>query len=585
MLGDVTEEELSRIVRESLGRPALPQLHDEAVRRRARATAEAQGLLQRIERDLADEGPIGVLPHSRFRDFARTGNRRRYEALTRWRDRRIEEAAIACWLGMDRLTQLQDLLWAECEASSWVMPAHEAADRPIDLRVAMCAFRYARIVRLLGEALDAEVAARVIEEVRRRVLRPYLDDTRDFWWKTHTNNWNAVCNGAVGLAAMLIEDDPDRLTRTLGEALAALPVFLSGFTDDGGCSEGPSYWRFGFGWYADFAAGLHDFTGGRLNLMAGERIERICRYPLAVHVAPGQELTFADAHAGYLSAATAVRINRFQDIPELFGLCELTSDGALRASTLSDLLVSDDRRHRPPDDRRDALLPALGVVKLRAGGLTLGAKAGHNQEHHNHNDVGSFLLHRGRTFFLTDLGAPIYSRRTFSERRYESIFCNSLGHSVPVVDGRRQAVGAEHAGTLAVEGLDGDGAKTVRIEMARAYGPAHLKRLTRTIELAPGGTRVRLADAFAFARRPESVTEAFITTLPAEADDAGRSVTIASEADGTLRLTADAPGRFAVAELSRESAESRAGELVRRVAFIPEAPAAEMTLAFTLEPS
>ena len=51
--------------------------------------------------------------------------------------------------------------------------------------------------------------------------------------------WNAVCDGAAGLAAMLVERDPQRLTAVLRRVLQGLPAHLSGFTADGGCSEEP----------------------------------------------------------------------------------------------------------------------------------------------------------------------------------------------------------------------------------------------------------------------------------------------------------------------------------------------------------
>jgi len=490
---------------------------------------------------------------------------------------------MAVYLGLDHAAYLQDLLWAECETTWWVMPAHERRRGLVDLHASMSAFHYARLAALLGERLDGEVSRRLLGEVRRRVLGPFADPRRHFWWERHTNNWNAVCNGAIGMAALLVETDPKRLSRVLAAVLENLTNFLDGFAADGGCSEGPSYWRFGFGWYVQFAAALYDFTAGRVNLMAGEGIRRICRYPLAVTVAPGQDLSFADAHSGYLPLATAALVNRFQRVPELFSLCRRREDGTPVAATLTDLLAWDGSKRRGRFRRRAAHLPALGVAMLRGGRTTVGAKAGHNGEHHNHNDVGSFLVHRGGTFFLTDLGAPVYSRRTFSERRYESVFCNSLGHGVPVVNGQGQQTGEAFAGTMAVGPAGRNGKATVRIEMAGAYGLPGLERLSREIALPARGGRVELTDTFRFSRPPESLVEVFITVLPAEAAADGKSVTVRSESDGTAELRAPATaGRFRVEELTDQSAECRGGELIRRIVFAPDRLAETMTLRFAV---
>ena len=582
MLGNVRPEELHALVADHVGTPPLPQLHDEQVRHRAMRLARRQGLDDRIDRELDDPAPIPLLSYHAFRRFQRDGNRADCDAFMHQRSRQIDLAAMSVYLSGRHTRRLEDLLWAECECSWWAMCSHECPEAPIDLRAAICACHYATILRLVGNRMNREVADRLLREIRRRVLDEFLHEPRRHWWHTTTNNWNAVCHGGVGIAALLVESDPERLTQILRSILQGLPAFLSGFTADGGCTEGPSYWAFGFGWYVKLAAALYDFTGGRIDLMADERIEAICRYRPAVTLTPAQQLPFADAHNGFVSATTAVLINRFVRMPRLFGLCRLADDGTLHVATLDDLLLVDETPHQPGHDRRDHLLPDLGVALLRRGEIAVAAKAGHNAEHHNHNDVGQFVVHRGGTLFLTDLGAPIYSRRTFSPDRYTSLFCNSLGHSVPVIDGAAQGTGGRFAGTIETEGLNADGPKRLRIEMAGAYDLPHLRRLTRQIDLAADGA-MRLADTFELDAPPRSLEEAFITTCPAVVAEDGTGVTIASESDGTLTLcAADTPGTFAVAELPDASAESRHGELIRRITFTPAELTSPLTLRFDL---
>ena len=584
MLTDLSAEELLHIVEDSMGSSPMPYLADQAVRQRALEIARNQGLFERIERELTPAGPVPILPYTRFRDYRRDGNRTRYQALLGWRGGQIGLAAMGCYLGLDYADYLQDLLWAECEATTWVVPAHEDPDRPVDLRAAGCGEQYAMIVTLLADQLADEVRRRVVSEVRRRVLDPFLQPQWEHWWKTTTNNWNAVCHACTCIAAMLLEEDAARLASILIQSLENLEAFVAGFTSDGGCTEGPSYWRYGFGHFAHLGAALHDFTGGRVRIMRGEKIERVCRYPLAVFVAPGQELEFADAHGGFLPVATATEINRLVRVPELFGLCEIGDGGWPLVRTLQDLLVYDGRQHAPWHGVRDDYLPDLGVVRIRNGPVTLGAKAGHNAEHHNHNDVGSFVVHRGRTFFLCDPGAPIYSRDTFSPRRYESVFCNSFGHSVPVVDGGRQSAGEQYAGTMSVERLNEEGDKAVRIELHAAYDVPALRRLSRTIELRDAGRAVTLADDFVFDQAPGELEEAFVTYLPADVLEGAAAVRIRSEADGVAELTAErTQGAFRVAELADESArECRHGGLLRRITFTPAARSDRMTLRFVL---
>jgi hypothetical protein len=59
--------------------------------------------------------------------------------------------------------------------------------------------------------------------------------------------------------------------------------------------------------------------------------------------------------------------------------------------------------------------------------MAVALKGGHNNEHHNHNDVGSFVVVSGDRPLLLDPGGEVYTARTFSSRRYESNVLNSFG--------------------------------------------------------------------------------------------------------------------------------------------------------------
>ena len=81
----------------------------------------------------------------------------------------------------------------------------------------------------------------------------------------------------------------------------------------------------------------------------------------------------------------------------------------------------------------------------RAAGLTLAVKGGHNGEHHNHNDVGSFVVASDGVPVIVDAGRPTYTAQTFGPDRYAIWTMQSGWHNVPVIGGREQLPGAEHA--------------------------------------------------------------------------------------------------------------------------------------------
>ena len=94
-------------------------------------------------------------------------------------------------------------------------------------------------------------------------------------------------------------------------------------------------------------------------------------------------------------------------------------------------------RNSVTDRRADVSNEAGAKTRLSAA-----VKGGSNDEFHNHNDVGGFVLAvDGTVPVIVDPGAEYYSGRSFSSRRYESNLNNSFGHSVPRINGELQIAG------------------------------------------------------------------------------------------------------------------------------------------------
>ena len=52
-------------------------------------------------------------------------------------------------------------------------------------------------------------------------------------------------------------------------------------------------------------------------------------------------------------------------------------------------------------------------------GLFLATKGGHNDESHNHNDVGTITVYADGEPLLVDPGMGIYTKNHFNENRYD----------------------------------------------------------------------------------------------------------------------------------------------------------------------
>jgi len=585
ILESTTIRDLAELLAPHMAKPAWPGLTNGKAKAKARRWAKKLGIWDRLGRELDPAKPIPVIKRSVYRDYRRTGRRTLGEAAARGRLHETENAALALWLRHPAadLDYLQDLLWAWCETANWVWPAHERC--VVDLGSSHLARLFAEILWMLDDALEDELKERLGAELERRALNPIYHWKKPEGWQTVPMNWNHVCNANIITTALYRIRDPSVLAAYIHPLIQRLHYAILGFAVDGGCLEGPSYWNYGFGHFLDAALVLHHRTGGKLDLMQGERIERICRYPLAAHIDGPVRTTFADASHGYTLAENVLKINRFFPMKELYEVADRGAEGRLAVHGWRGLLLYNGEKTTGKHDPQDYLLPGLGTVKLHAGrgrnATTLVALAGHNGVPHNHNDIGSFIVYKHGACVLTDPGAPRYTAKTFSPRRYEILFCRSRGHSVPIINGREQKAGARYHGTLSVEGLNARGTKAATIDMTRAYDDKTLTKLTRHFALAEDGT-IELTDSYVFRRKPRALEEAFVTYEPVRIARGGRAAVI-GKGRRTVTLASRNPGgKFAATRLLEESKEGRTDRVVTRITFTPSKLDRKLTLSFTL---
>lgn len=117
-------------------------------------------------------------------------------------------------------------------------------------------------------------------------------------------------------------------------------------------------------------------------------------------------------------------------------------------------------------------------------GFFLAAKAGHNNESHNHNDVGTFSLYLDATPLFIDAGVGTYTRQTFSKDRYTIWSMQSNYHNLPMINGVAQKEGAEYKGTKVL--FDAQ-KRTFTANIATAYPKeANVENWTRSYTLRNG---------------------------------------------------------------------------------------------------
>jgi len=75
------------------------------------------------------------------------------------------------------------------------------------------------------------------------------------------------------------------------------------------------------------------------------------------------------------------------------------------------------------------------------GCFFVAAKGGHNNESHNHNDAGNFIVYLDGLPVLIDSGIETYTAKTFSSSRHEIWTMQSNNHNVLTITGFQQASG------------------------------------------------------------------------------------------------------------------------------------------------
>ncbi|MFA6285896.1 MAG: heparinase II/III family protein [Opitutaceae bacterium] len=594
------ENEIAAILAATAGRPSLPLLGD-PIWAAARENPSVSSWLPQLIASAVTEAdePLPVLTNELYADFFKTGARLPFEKPYFERRRRLSRSAIAVLLG--------DTATRECllpsflkkfgeimDEESWSLPAHvwtePTGKNPwmIDLFAAETANNLADILVVFAAVIPADLAQRIKTRLHVQIFENYVAPRAAFTWFNITNNWNAVCHQGVLGAALAIEEDHALVARMLSLAAARLPAFLGGYGADGSTSEGPGYWSYGFGWFAELNAQLEHRTRGQLSVFeADTKVAAIARFAPQVTLAEGHLVNFSDGgRTGRLSPSLLTYLGQRLADPVLVAQgAALYRHQAAKGLDLSILrtdfffltrlvlrapaaaVITAAREPVQPD----SYFPDYGAIVTRGvdarGHLwEFAAKGGHNDEHHNHNDCGSFLLNVDGAPALVEIGSPEYVRAFFSDKRYDFLAARSLGHSVPFVNGCEQPAGKEFAAAVLKTKIGGDRVEFV-VDLTKCYPPAaRCKKLVRTWLFEKSTGLLTVTDTYEL-DGPGEIESLLISENTVTRD--GADALIATP-KATLRITPTAGTRLATVETCDYRGHHGTDEKIQRLRFAPE---------------
>lgn len=601
--------EITAVLKKAKLRPLMPAMDApewEAAKRKPAIQQWMKGLRELAEKESFE--PLPELTEEMYGIFAKTGDRLFFETRYFERRRRLARVAMVVLLGdaatrkkfVPALIEKSEETMAE---DSWTFPAHSGQPSGkdpmmIDLFASETANLMGELLTPFGAVIPAELAQRIKARLRKEYFENYMTGT--FHWQTGISNWNAVCHEGVIGAALAVETDMDLLGRMLEKTGPRLQIFIDAFGNDGSTSEGPGYWSYGYGRFVELNKQLETATGGDLSVFGtNEKVKRIAAFAPAMVFSGGHFVNFSDgSYKGRLNAPLLNYLGKRLEMPEL---CQesaaiyktIAEEGIRYGWQRCDLFYYTRLFLNFPEDvskaaepkQADVFFPDYGAVVARGrdakGNLwEFAAKGGHNEEMHNHNDCGSFILNFNGKPALFEIGAPEYVKAFFrGETRYGFLAARSLGHSVPYVNGVEQHVGVEFATKVLECKLEADKVIFV-VDLMGAYPKeAKLKKLVRTLTFEKSLGCLTVSDAYEIeeAGPVESMLICFST---AQLDKAGGTILAPG---GTLRFTPVSGTHATEVDLCDYSDHEGKPQTVNRVRFGPTEPAASGVIEYKIE--
>lgn len=406
-----------------------------------------------------------------FKEFKANGNRINYENVCFEKRRQLSCLAMAEIIeGKGRfMNDIVKGLQSMLEETWWGIPAHYSTDHPVrndqtvDLFNAETANLMVWIRYMLRDQLNKKapkLCDQIRDEVKRRVLQPVLKE--NYWWKRAGNNWNPwICSNWLN-CVMFCETDRKLQLDAVEQIIGCLDTFMDSYPADGGCDEGPGYWNRAAASLYDALYILRVSTGGFIDLSNDQKLKNMGSFIYKTYIGGGQSVNFADNH-GNNTANQA-------DVIYTFGMYinDATMRGFARSLWKGDNKAGDEFRKRGnfttlgremiflsmvdrferekviEPNNPDNWLPNLQIMTARDQHLFLAMKGGHNDESHNHNDVGSFIVYGDNRPVLIDPSVGSYTAATFGNNRYAIWTMQSGYHNLPQINGVDQHEGKDY---------------------------------------------------------------------------------------------------------------------------------------------
>ncbi|MFN8356726.1 MAG: heparinase II/III family protein [Spirosomataceae bacterium] len=483
-------------------------------------------------------------------DFVRSGDRERHGKISYGKRNALTELILAESMeGRGRFMEaIMNGIWSICEESYWGVPAHirgtglpDVENPVVDLFSAETASVMAIADYFVGEKLDGInklIRKRMYYETNQRIFVPMLKNGDSYGWMSKTrpvNNWNPWIMSNWMMSTLLLEKDENRRAEMLYKSMLGLDRYLNSLGDDGGCDEGPSYWFAAGASVYDCLELLQRSTNNAVMIYNEPLIQKMASYVYKAHIDGHYFTNFADADPKLrpdglllyrfgkaLNDNTMLRFGQWANYT--FPSAAVT--GYQRMRRIENLLTIQQIGKYNYDYQpvKEAWISDIQVMVARASnGLYLATHGGHNDESHNHNDVGDFIIYNEGQPMIVDAGRGNYTARTFSNQRYELWFTQSEYHNLPIINEIGQKAGREFEAKNVKCTLSDKEASLV-MDLSAAYPKnAGVSALNRVVKLNRAKNIIEVTDDYQLSEKLTSLKHAFITICDIDLSQPGKA--------------------------------------------------------------
>lgn len=510
------------------------------------------------------------------------------------------------------MDKIIDGVFFQCERTSWVISAHlpgqlskrtlpDHTDEYIDLVSGDIGSLLAWTYFFFNKEFDKVnpiISKRLHDEIYQKIIVPYRTEDR-FWWMGYhlqksgiVNNWNPWCNSNVLQCMMLLEDNRELLANDVYRTMLSVDKFINYIKKDGACEEGPSYWGHAAGKLYDYLQLLYWVTDGEVSLFDNKLIKDMGEYISRSYIGDDWVVNFADASAKFSSDAGLIyRYGRAVNSQEMMSFAAyLTANGKASISYGRDMfrslesLAYDSALHAMAADHSAPDVTQYPETQFyyvkNATGFFMAAKAGFNEESHNHNDIGTVSLFYKGTPVLIDVGVGTYTRQTFGPERYSIWTMRSNYHNLPAINGFEQEHGREyHASDIEFNAQS----HTFSVDISRAYPKeAAVDYWKRRYQLADNG--LTISDQFSLKAATQPNIVYFMLWGDVDLSQAGKVyITVADK-----QLILDYDEKLFEVHLERITLDDTRlssvwGKELYRLAFKSKKPEMQATYAFKIQ--